>query len=292
MKRQYPKKRKSRKSPICPGYRSGKLVVIRNTNTKRRGNWVWECLCDCGNTHLVPTSRLTSGKTKSCGCIVTGGHNKANLVGKKFNRLKVLKESGDRYRREVLWLCECDCGNKTKVTTNKLKSGHTKSCGCLTDEVRSENGLRAVGNLTSPGGPLIYDLVGKKFNRLTVLKKAKRRNLKESTRWICECDCGKIAIVESYSLRNGIVKSCGCYHSDLLRKCPKEDLFLPPSKRISKNLTDGYVRAMITQHKPSLKAIDIPIHLIKLKRQQIIMHRNLKKFKEWREKNEPDHKNV
>lgn len=36
-----------------------------------------------------------------------------------------------------MWLCRCDCG-KEKVLQGKLiKSGNTKSCGCLRDELRS-----------------------------------------------------------------------------------------------------------------------------------------------------------
>lgn len=49
---------------------------------------------------------------------------KINLIGQKFNRLKVLERIGNK------WKCECDCGKITFVITNKLKSGHTKSCGC------------------------------------------------------------------------------------------------------------------------------------------------------------------
>ena len=54
-----------------------------------------------------------------------------DLTGKKFNRLTVLKEVGRDYEQSVLWLCKCDCGNETVVSTKKLNNGHTKSCGCL-----------------------------------------------------------------------------------------------------------------------------------------------------------------
>lgn len=30
----------------------------------------WICKCDCGNTSLVRTGRLTGGETKSCGCLI------------------------------------------------------------------------------------------------------------------------------------------------------------------------------------------------------------------------------
>jgi len=38
----------------------GKLLVIKNTLTKnKQGYYLWECLCDCGNSHLV-ASTLTN----------------------------------------------------------------------------------------------------------------------------------------------------------------------------------------------------------------------------------------
>lgn len=37
-------------------------------------------------------------------------------------------------RHESNWLCQCDCGNIVEVLGYSLKSGHTKSCGCLHEE--------------------------------------------------------------------------------------------------------------------------------------------------------------
>lgn len=34
-----------------------------------------------------------------------------------------------------LWKCLCDCGNTYYATSNRLKSGNTKSCGCLLSEI-------------------------------------------------------------------------------------------------------------------------------------------------------------
>ena len=48
-----------------------------------------------------------------------------------FGRLKVLSWIGrDKFGLNV-WNCICDCGKTTNVVQQKLKSGHTKSCGCL-----------------------------------------------------------------------------------------------------------------------------------------------------------------
>jgi hypothetical protein len=59
-----------------------------------------------------------------------------NLVGKKFGRLTVLEDSGNRKGRKVLWRCKCDCGNITLVKSDQLTGGRTQSCGCLKNEVR------------------------------------------------------------------------------------------------------------------------------------------------------------
>jgi hypothetical protein len=58
-----------------------------------------------------------------------------DLKEKKFGRLQVIKQaehilrSGGRKR--VAWLCLCECGNTCIIETHLLKSGKTKSCGCL-----------------------------------------------------------------------------------------------------------------------------------------------------------------
>lgn len=62
-----------------------------------------------------------------------------DLTGQRFGRLIVLKDPGERKRREKIWLCECDCGNKTKVVTRYLTSGDTRSCGCYRRESEIKN---------------------------------------------------------------------------------------------------------------------------------------------------------
>lgn len=53
-----------------------------------------------------------------------------DLVGKVFSHLTVLKKSTKRGTQgEYCWLCQCDCGKTTTVTTSSLNSGHITSCG-------------------------------------------------------------------------------------------------------------------------------------------------------------------
>lgn len=63
---------------------------------------------------------------------------KQNLKDCTFDRLTVLGDTGKRSpHRDILWLCECSCGKKVYVVGSKLKSGHTRSCGCLQRELFS-----------------------------------------------------------------------------------------------------------------------------------------------------------
>lgn len=50
------------------GQRFGKLVAIKACGKKEKKT-VWLCKCDCGNEIEVVGTALSSGNTKSCGCI-------------------------------------------------------------------------------------------------------------------------------------------------------------------------------------------------------------------------------
>jgi hypothetical protein len=59
------------------GQRFGKLVAKERTGKKHNNSQVWLCECDCGNTVEVSAGNLTSGKTKSCGCLLDQSRKKA-----------------------------------------------------------------------------------------------------------------------------------------------------------------------------------------------------------------------
>ena len=54
-----------------------------------------------------------------------------DITGQRFGRLVALHPTSRRRSGKVMWLCQCDCGNTTFSTSNNLKSGGTRSCGCL-----------------------------------------------------------------------------------------------------------------------------------------------------------------
>lgn len=63
------------------------------------------------------------------------------------------------------------------------------------------------------------DLTGQKFGRLTVLDRAENKN--KRTYWRCLCDCGNIQDVSALNLKSGHTQSCGCFHSEKIRKHTK-----------------------------------------------------------------------
>lgn len=62
------------------------------------------------------------------------GNRYIDLTGQRFGRLVALRDSGERRRGRVYWVCLCDCGQETIVKASHLRGGVTRSCGCLHDE--------------------------------------------------------------------------------------------------------------------------------------------------------------
>jgi hypothetical protein len=59
-----------------------------------------------------------------------------------------------------------------------------------------------------------YDLRGRRFGRLKVLRLTKKPDHLpgRGNFWLCQCRCGKKAIARGYSLTGGGTRSCGCKH--------------------------------------------------------------------------------
>ena len=100
----------------------GRLTVLEYI-----GNAKYKCKCECGKITIANTENLKRGHTKSCGCLKIN-----DLTGQRFGKLVVLEpDSAHKTRSARRYLCQCDCGNLTKVYGDALQSGGTKSCGCL-----------------------------------------------------------------------------------------------------------------------------------------------------------------
>lgn len=57
------------------------------------------------------------------------------MIGEQFGRLTVISFVGrDKYRNKF-YLCKCKCGTEKIIFRSSLKTGATKSCGCLNKEI-------------------------------------------------------------------------------------------------------------------------------------------------------------
>lgn len=55
---------------------------------------------------------------------------RAEMIGKQFGRLTPVEVIGTK-RIHLVYRCVCECGNEVEVLGNSLRSGNTKSCGCI-----------------------------------------------------------------------------------------------------------------------------------------------------------------
>jgi hypothetical protein len=60
--------------------------------------------------------------------------------GDRFGRLTVIRKDGVHKKpcgtTQSKYLCKCDCGKEISVLMQNLKNGNTKSCGCLSAEIK------------------------------------------------------------------------------------------------------------------------------------------------------------
>lgn len=121
---------------------------------------------------------------------------KIDLTGQKFGRLTAIKIVPNK-RKDTYWLCKCDCGNTKEVDTYRLRSGHTRSCGCLEQENREKR-------------KEIDELIGKQYAHLLIIKEIPTSKY-EIRKVLCKCECGTEKIISLKDVLNGHTQSCGCY---------------------------------------------------------------------------------
>ena len=57
-------------------------------------------------------------------------------IGEVFTRLTVVEFSHKDSRSRKWWKCKCSCGKERVLHTSNLRSGNTRSCGCLATETK------------------------------------------------------------------------------------------------------------------------------------------------------------
>ena len=204
----------------------GELTVQYKNGHDRFGKVLWRCKCSCGKKCDVSTQGLTSGDYKTCGHNKGNRKTKAKLKGLVINDLTVLKYVG-----KSTWKCRCKCGNITYKHASDLESGRAVSCGkCVTQ---------------------IKDITGQKFGALTALELAYTVNGRAY--WKCECECGKIRIVNGKDLRGGKIYACSCGNIAFNGSVPENE--------IKNYIVDNLPSDIITKDHKILKGKEIDIFI-------------------------------
>lgn len=130
-----------------------------------------------------------------------------DLIGYTTESGVTVIERAENKGAKPQWLCRCFCGKEFITRSDALKSGHTKSCGCLQKKKASENIIKQNKSLT-------LDLTNQKFGRLTALYSLGiPKKGGTSILWQCKCDCGNHCQVAASKLKTYSTMSCGCLSS-------------------------------------------------------------------------------
>jgi 5-methylcytosine-specific restriction endonuclease McrA len=143
-------------------------------------------------------------------------HN-IDLTGRKFGSLIAITKAPingiNKYNSYDRWECLCSCGNKIVSLSYNLLKGLSTTCG-----------------------PNHAYLVGKKFGKLTVIKRLNNSLNNQNRFWLCLCECGTKKAVTTHCLTSGKISDCGCvpqnrYHD---RSIPAKNSLLYDYRRNAK----------------------------------------------------------
>ena len=142
------------------------------------------------------------------------------MLGKKFNLLTVLEKAEGL--KGIQWKCVCECGNETITYGYKLRSGHTKSCGCLNFKPTSDETKRKISKANSKQIHFNCDNCGE-------LSHEKPSHYKRKKRHFCSMECyseyrkEKLPITEQHAYK-GVRKegeSKQVYHRRYVKNNPE-----------------------------------------------------------------------
>ena len=165
-------------------------ILSRNYDKKAQATY-WNCECIlCGKQKILRGDAVR--KNPKCKCRET-------LVGQIFNCYKVIEKTEKRALDKcIIYKCQCIyCGKIDYLASNVLRDKR-KVCSCIRKTT-------------------LIDLEGQHFGFLKVLYRdtsPEHIGHENDSYWICQCEnCGSIKSIRGFSLRNGLVISCGCIKS-------------------------------------------------------------------------------
>lgn len=132
------------------------------------------------------------------------GKEKTDFIGLIFGELTIVEidEEKSKEKKRTWVKAKCSCGKIISVSYNALQRNNTKTCG-------HTNFLRE-------------NIIGKKYNRWTVLEYIGNKN--NQPYYLCQCECGIKKEVGRNNLVRGASKSCGCLQKEIVSNLNFQDL--------------------------------------------------------------------
>lgn len=115
----------------------GRLLVIRQLEERgNRGQIKYECLCDCGNKHIVTGESLRSGKSKSCGCFKKDYIPKNKILDREKALWKQLYNSTIKKRSKKLnYISDIDIDEFIKISKSRCNYCGLEKSNILKDRI-------------------------------------------------------------------------------------------------------------------------------------------------------------
>lgn len=161
-------------------------------------------------------------------------------IGVRLGKLTVIRDLGIGEDGHSTCEVRCDCGTVKAVKTAEVVSGHVRTCGC--------------GLWSAKARAVEFDLIGKTFGRLTVVKLTGRDSKKYRT-CLAKCSCGTEKVVRICKVVSGELRSCGClldeYRNKALPKLAKVSHYMKHGLHgnITYNSWMGMVQRCFNKHR-------------------------------------------
>jgi hypothetical protein len=176
------------------GKKFGKLTI---ENIFRKNNIAYaKYKCECGKSKIVQFLCLKNRNNISCGCQNNASFKKQIIkeyVGKRFG-IVVIKNIFFENKKSKCEI-ECDCGTKKVTDFKRIKSGQTKSCGCLKlrtgkignkgTDITQKYPLKNIFGLNINGALLRYKANAKYKNRQWLLTDTEATEIMHSCCFYC-----------------------------------------------------------------------------------------------------------
>ena len=201
------------------GQRFGNLEVIEFSQRSNSNKLIYKCRCDCGNEIEVIGQNLKNGNTKSCGCYrkqINTVRLTKDETGKVYGHLLVFEYAFNQ-NNEAWWKCKCRCGNIISVRGADLRSGNTKSCGCVKSEgeeriikILVENNIKFKSQFSFPDliykKPLRYDfaILDEEDKIIRLIEFDGPQHTEKSNNWYTAEGYLRDNMKNSYALTNNI----------------------------------------------------------------------------------------